>query len=192
MTELIRLFFAFARIGLFTFGGGYAMLPMLRREVVNKHKWLDDEELLNVFAIGQSTPGIIAINVATFVGTRQKGFAGAVFATLGMVLPSLIIITAIAAGFTEIKDNLYAQKAFAGIRCAVAGLLVIIVSNLIKKATNDYFGYALIALSFCSVVFLKIPAIAVIISGGVLGLIYYTLVRKIKIDTLGNTSEDEK
>ncbi|MBO4330901.1 MAG: chromate transporter, partial [Oscillospiraceae bacterium] len=100
MKELAELFWAFARVGLFTFGGGYAMLPMLRREVIEKHGWADEEQLLDWFAVAQCTPGIIAVNTATFVGAKQKKLAGAFAATLGVVTPSFLIILAVAA-FSE-------------------------------------------------------------------------------------------
>ena len=96
MVQLIKLLIIFFKIGLFTFGGGYAMLPLLKTEIVNKHGFLTEEELLDLYAIGQCTPGIIAINIATFIGYKQKGIKGAIFATLGMILPSLFIITLIA------------------------------------------------------------------------------------------------
>ncbi len=176
MDELIKLVSVFFRIGLFTVGGGYAMLPMLQREVVEKYKWLTEEEILNIYAIGQSTPGIIAINVATFVGTRRKGLTGAIAATLGMVLPSLIIITLIAAFFTEFKDNAYAKSAFEGVRAAVAGLLVIIVAQMVKKAVTDILGYLLMFGAFSAIVFFKAPAIPVILLGGIIGIIYYSAI----------------
>ena len=97
MKDLIELFFVFAKIGLFTFGGGYAMLPMLQKEIVEKHKWAKEDEIMDYFAIGQVTPGIIAVNTATFVGHKTKGLIGGIVATAGMVFPSIIIITVIAA-----------------------------------------------------------------------------------------------
>ena len=101
MKELIELFFVFAKIGLFTFGGGYAMLPMLQKEIVEKHKWAREDEIMDYFAIGQVTPGIIAVNTSTFVGYKTKGIIGGIVATAGMVFPSLIIITVIAVFFEK-------------------------------------------------------------------------------------------
>ena len=95
MKELLKLFLAFAKIGAVTFGGGYAMLPILQRDIVAKHKWATEDELLDYFAIGQCTPGVIAVNTATFVGYKNKGILGGIFATLGVVFPSIVIITII-------------------------------------------------------------------------------------------------
>lgn len=138
MRNLIELLTLFFKIGLFTFGGGYAMLPLLQDEVVRRRGYLSDEELLDLYSIGQCTPGIIAINVATFIGYRQKGVWGAIFATLGMVLPSLIIITLIAAVLSRYMHNRYVAYAFAGIRICVAALIADIVYGLWKKSVSGY------------------------------------------------------
>ena len=113
MKTLIKMFLTFARIGGFTFGGGYAMLPMLQREVVEKYKWATNDELIDYYAIGQCTPGIIAVNVATFIGYKNKGIPGAIFATLGVVTPSMIIIGLIAALVSNFRDYEVVQWAFA-------------------------------------------------------------------------------
>lgn len=138
MRELIDLMSVFFKIGLFTFGGGYAMLPLLQAEVVHKRRFVSDEELLDLYSIGQCTPGIIAVNVATFIGYRQKGVWGAVFATLGMVLPSLIIISLIAAVLGHFMHNRYVAYAFAGIRLCVVALIADIVYDLWKKNIKGY------------------------------------------------------
>ena len=119
MPLLLDLFCAFFRIGLFTFGGGYAMLPLLQREIVEKKKWATEEEMLDYFAVGQCTPGVIAVNTATFVGFKEKKLSGAIFATLGIVSPSLVIITVIAALLSNFAHIAAVQNAFAGIRVAV-------------------------------------------------------------------------
>ena len=123
MKELWTMFLTFCRIGGLTFGGGYAMLPMLQREVVEKYGWATEEELMDYYAVGQCTPGIIAVNTATFIGYKRKGITGAIAATAGVVFPSLVIITVIAAFLSNIQDNLYVQHAFAGIRVAVCALV---------------------------------------------------------------------
>lgn len=107
MKDYLELFLTFAKIGVTTFGGGYAMLPILQREVVEDKKWVSNEEIVDYFAIGQCTPGIIAVNVATFVGKKRKGIAGGILATLGVVFPSLIIITVIAAVISNFMDILW-------------------------------------------------------------------------------------
>ncbi|MBR2033557.1 MAG: chromate transporter, partial [Alphaproteobacteria bacterium] len=133
MQKLFELLLLFAKVGLFTFGGGYAMLPLLKAETVQKRGFLTEEELLDLYSIGQCTPGIIAINVATFIGYRQKGVWGAIFATLGMVLPSLIIIVLIATILKQYMYNRYVAYAFAGIRICVVALIADIVYELWKK-----------------------------------------------------------
>ncbi len=137
MKELLDLYFTFARIGGFTFGGGYAMLPMLEKEVVEKRKWADSDQLLDYFAIGQCTPGIIAVNTATFIGQKVHGFWGAVFATAGVVSPSIIIIAVIAAFISGFQDYEIVQHAFGGIRAAVVALILKSVLKIGKKSVVD-------------------------------------------------------
>ncbi|MBE5997390.1 MAG: chromate transporter [Lachnospiraceae bacterium] len=137
MKELLQLYCAFFRIGLFTFGGGYAMLPMLQKEVVEKHGWATEEELMDYYAIGQCTPGVIAVNTGTFIGSKNRGTAGAAAATLGVITPSLIIITLIAAFFTNFKSNEIVAHAFAGIRVAVTVLVGTSVWKIGKKSLLD-------------------------------------------------------
>lgn len=137
MKELWDMFLTFARIGGLTFGGGYAMLPMLQREVVEKRHWATEEELADYFAIGQCTPGIIAVNTATFIGYRQAGVTGGIFATLGVAFPSLVIITIIAAFLTNFADLKVVQYAFEGIRVCVCVLILNAVQKLWKKSVTD-------------------------------------------------------
>jgi len=118
-TSLAKFYFAFFRIGLFTFGGGYAMLPMLIKEVVEKYRWTTEEELLNYFAISQTTPGIIAVNTATFIGMKFRGVKGAIAATVGVITPCWLIITIIANILNVVKDNPYVEQAFSGVRIVV-------------------------------------------------------------------------
>jgi len=137
MKKLWNMFLTFARIGGLTFGGGYAMLPMLQREVVGKNHWATEEELADYYAIGQCTPGIIAVNTATFVGYRQAGIIGGIFATLGVVFPSIVIITVIAACLTNFADLKVVQYAFEGIRVCVCVLIFNAVQKLWKKSVVD-------------------------------------------------------
>lgn len=137
MKELWDMFLAFARIGGLTFGGGYAMLPMLQREVVEKHQWATEEELADYYAIGQCTPGVIAVNTATFIGYRQAGIIGGIFATLGVVFPSIVIITVIAAFLTNFADLPVVRYAFEGIRVCVCVLIFNAVQKLWKKSVID-------------------------------------------------------
>ena len=133
MNIYLDLFFTFARIGVCTFGGGYAMLPILQREIVKKRHWATDEELTDYFAIGQCTPGIIAVNTATFIGHKYKGIAGGILATLGVVFPSLIIITIIAAFLQNFASYPVVAHALAGINAAVVALIAVSVFKLGKS-----------------------------------------------------------
>jgi len=174
MKELWNLFITFCRMGAFTFGGGYAMLPMIQKEVVEKNRWATEEEVLDYYAIGQCTPGIIAINTATFIGFKQKGIPGAIAATMGMVFPSLVIITTIAMFFKEFQDLTVVRHAFGGIRVAVAALIANTVLKLLKSSVKDWLGILISCVSFITVAFLDIsPIIAVVISA-VLGIIAKT------------------
>ena len=137
MKKLLNMFFTFARIGGLTFGGGYAMLPMLQREVVERQHWATEEELADYFAIGQCTPGVIAVNTATFIGYRQAGIIGGIFATLGVVFPSVVIISVIAAFLTNFAELKVIQYAFEGIRVCVCVLIFNAVQKLWKKSVVD-------------------------------------------------------
>ena len=147
MKELARLCAAFFKVGLFTFGGGYAMLPILRREVVEKNKWVTDEELLDCYAIGQCTPGVIAVNTATYVGFQKHGAVGSVLATGAVVLPSLLIISVIALFLRGFASNPYVGCAFAGIRVAVGVLVLDAVIKLYKKGVKGALANGIFAAS---------------------------------------------
>lgn len=134
MKELIQLYLAFFRIGGLTFGGGLAMLPMLKHELVEKKQWVTEEEILDYYAIGQCTPGIIAVNVSTFVGYKRKGILGAIFSTLGMISPSLIIISILAMFLQQFLDNKYVAHAVGGIKVVVCALMLNTVITLGKKS----------------------------------------------------------
>jgi len=134
---LLDMFFTFAKVGVMTFGGGYAMLPILQREVVEKKGWATEEELMDYFAIGQCTPGIIAVNTATFIGQKNKGILGGIFATLGVVFPSLIIISLLAGVIETFSHIAIVQHALAGIRVCVCVLIFNAVLGLYKKAVVD-------------------------------------------------------
>ena len=146
MKELWDLFFTFAKMGVMTFGGGYAMLPILQREVVEKKGWATDEELTDYFAVGQCTPGIIAVNTATFIGYKHKGVPGGVLTTLGVVFPSLVIITAIAAFLSNFADIPVVQHALAGINAAVVAL---IAASVLKLGKSTLKNGAAIAIFLC-------------------------------------------
>ena len=137
MNEYLELFLTFAKVGVMTFGGGMAMLPILQREVVEDHRWATEEELMDYYAIGQCTPGIIAVNTATFVGQKRKGALGGIVATLGIVFPSLVIISILAGLITNFSDVAWVQNAFAGIQVCVCVLIFNAVVKLLKKSVID-------------------------------------------------------
>lgn len=171
MKEIFELFITFARIGGFTFGGGYAMLPILQRDVVEKKKWATEEELMDYYAIGQCTPGIIAVNVATFIGYRRKGIPGAVFSTLGMVAPSVIIIMAIAALIQNFADILWVQHALQGITVCVCVLVLDTVIKLGKKSLTDGWARIIAAAVLLTALFADIPAAVLVIAAGAAGIV---------------------
>lgn len=185
MKTLFKMFLTFARIGGFTFGGGYAMLPMLQREVVEKYKWATNDELLDYYAIGQCTPGVIAVNTATFIGYKLKGIPGAIFATLGVVTPSMIIIGLIAAFISNFRDLEVVQWAFSGVRAAVVALILSAVIKIGKKSIVDIFT----ALIFVIVAVLSfvtdLSPVIFVVTAAVCGLI-------IKISKEKKAKEDKK
>lgn len=172
MPLLLDLFCTFFRIGLFTFGGGYAMLPLLQREIVEKKHWATEEELLDYFAVGQCTPGIIAVNTATFVGFKEKKLSGAIFATLGIVSPSLVIITVIAALLSNFAHIAAVQNAFAGIRVAVCVLILNSIVKLWKKSVVDKLTLGVfIAVFLGSVLLSHVSPVVFIVAAAVLGIV---------------------
>lgn len=172
MPLLLDLFCTFFRIGLFTFGGGYAMLPLLQREIVEKKKWATEEELLDYFAVGQCTPGIIAVNTATFVGFKEKKLSGAIFATLGVVAPSLVIITVIAALLSNFAHIAAVQNAFAGIRVAVCVLILNSIVKLWKKSVVDKLTLGVfLVVFFGSVLLSHVSPVVFVVAAAVLGVV---------------------
>ena len=169
MKQLLDLFVSFFKIGLFTFGGGYAMLPMLQREVVEKHGWASGDELLDYFAISQCTPGVIAVNTATFVGTKFRGVIGGAVSTFAVVLPSLLIITLISTVLQEFSSYEIVAHAFAGIRVAVCALIVVSVWKLFKKGVKDLLGYIIFGVSLIAVFVFQISPIWLVFAAIVIG-----------------------
>ena len=178
MKELLELFLAFARIGGLTFGGGYAMLPMLQREVVENKGWATEAELMDYYAVGQCIPGVIAANTAVFVGNKVKGLAGAIAASFGVVFPSLVIIIAIAAFIQSFSELEIVQNAFAGIRIGVCVLILTAVIKLFKKAIVDKFTFALFAITFALAIFVDISPIIFVIVAAVAGMIVHVFFLK--------------
>ena len=171
MKTLLDLFLIFARIGGFTFGGGYAMLPMMQKELVEKKKWISNDDLLDYFAIGQCTPGIIAVNTATFVGHKTKGLLGAIFATLGVITPSIIIIGCIAAFISNFQDLEIVQHAFGGIRAAVVALILSAVIKVSKKSIVDIFTVIVFLAVALLSVFTDLSPVIFVVAAAVCGII---------------------
>ena len=166
MKELLDMFFTFARIGGLTFGGGYAMLPMLQKEVVERRGWATEDELMDYYAVGQCTPGVIAVNTATFIGAKQKGILGSIFATAGVISPSIVIIGIIAAFISNFAELAAVKNAFAGIRVCVCVLIFNAVAKLYKKAVIDLPTTVIFVLVFLgSVLFDVSPAVYVVLAG---------------------------
>ncbi len=190
MKLLLNLFTSFARIGGLTFGGGYAMLPMLQRELVEDKHWVTEEELMDYYAIGQCTPGVIAINTATFVGYKMAGILGGIFATIGVVFPSWIIITIIAMFVQHFAEYAAVQHALAGITVCVFVLILDAVIKLGKKSLKDKCSILIFLLVFCISLFTNISSAYLIIFSGILGVIICTIKTKIAKNTLEKQMED--
>ena len=171
MKELMNLFWTFCRIGGLTFGGGYAMLPMLQKEVVETHKWATEQELLDYYAVGQATPGIIAVNTATFIGYKEKGILGAIFATSGVVFPALIIIMSIAGFIDSFSDSNIVQHAFSGIRVAVGVLILNALVKMVKGSVKDILGIILFVATFIISIFFNISVVYIVIASALIGII---------------------
>ena len=179
-TSLWSLFITFAKVGVMTFGGGYAMLPILEREVVTNHGWATSEEMLDYYAIGQCTPGVIAVNVATFIGNRKRGIPGGIVATLGVIFPSLLIILSLASVLQLFQDNVYVQKAFGGIRIAVCALIASTVIKLAKKTVRSIIAAIITIATLCLELFLGVSPVIIVASVIVFGLIMYFATREKK------------
>lgn len=171
MREYIDLFLIFARLGAVTFGGGYAMLPLLTHEFVDKRHWVDDQELTDYYAIGQCTPGIIAVNVATFIGNKRKGWLGGVVATLGFVTCPIILLILIAACLTNFADLPVVKNAFAGIRVCVVILILNTIVRLWKKSIADTFALILFLLILALNLFTDVSLVLLVIGAGVVGIL---------------------
>ena len=169
--NLFNLYYSFAKIGTFTIGGGLAMMPMMQSELIEKRKWITDEELIDYYAVGQSTPGIVAVNVATFVGYKQMGIVGGIFATLGMVTPSLVIIMILAGIINSINDFPIIQKALKGINVAVAALLTSTIINFMKKTIKKFTNAIFMMISFLLVFVFKLPSFWIILFALLIGVV---------------------
>ena len=181
LKKILRLFFVFFKIGLFTFGGGYAMIAVMEREFVEKKRWLTNEEFLDIIGIAESSPGPLAINSATFIGYKKGKFFGALCATLGVVLPSFIIIFAISLFFEKFIALEYVDYAFRGIQACVAFLILSAGIKMLKHLKRNVFNVILVSLTIAAMIFLEIfscdfSTIFLILIGGAIGLSVYLVV----------------
>lgn len=178
MKELLKMFAAFFKIGMFTFGGGLAMLPLIQKAAVDDNKWLTEEEMVDCVAVAQAMPGVIAINTATYVGNRKRGFAGALFATLGVILPSFIVIITAVLFLGAIGENKYVQGAFTAVTASSCALIMYSAYTLGKQVINGVFTAVLAGLGFVLVAFFDVNAVLVIVSGALLGCVYSVIKAK--------------
>ena len=170
--KAFQLFAVFFKIGAFTFGGGYAMIPLIHRETVENHKWISDDDIHDIIAIAESTPGPIAVNSATFVGYKVAGVLGSAFATFGVVLPSYLLISAIAYLLREFYDYRVVRYAFYGIRAGVLALIFKALYMMFKKTPREWAAYTIMGLAFLVSAFVDINLIFVIIGCAIFGLVY--------------------
>lgn len=191
MNIFLELLISFVKIGFLTIGGGYVMLPMMQSELIEKKHWITEEELLDYYAVGQSTPGIIAVNVATFVGYKKAGVTGGIVATLGIISPSLIIITALAGVIQSIDQYPNVQKAMSGINVAVCALITDATLNFIKKGVKNFVTLLVLLASFLLIYYVKVPSYLIVLGAAFLGTITYFVKNKMK-KNVGAEAEDDK
>lgn len=168
MNIYLKIFTCFAKIGAFTIGGGYAMIPIIQREVVEKNKWISEEDFLDVLAISQSSPGILAVNISIFLGYRLRGTRGSIVATLGSALPSFLIILLIAMFFAGYQDNPTVVSIFKGIRPVVVSLIAVPMINMAKKAKLNIYTGMLAAATALLIVFLNVSPLYILLVTGVI------------------------
>ena len=181
LKQFIEIYLAFVKIGTFTFGGGLAMMPIMQRELIERRGWLTEEELIDYFAIGQSTPGIIAVNVATFVGYKRLGWFGGIIGTLGVVTPSWVIIMLLAGAISSVDKYPMAQRALRGINVAVAALLTSVIVKFSRRTIKNIWNALFMLLAFVLIYFFKIQSVWIIIAALVIGCLL-TLYRQKKAE----------
>ncbi len=178
MSKQLELFISFFKIGLFTFGGGYAMIPLIQKEIAEQKQWITDDDILEIVAIAESTPGPIAVNAATFVGWRAAGFLGALCATIGVVLPSFVIISLIAFVLGEFQNVKAVRYAFFGIRAGVLALILRALVSMYKKSPKGTLSYMITILAFAASAVFDVNAIVIILLAGVAGLVSAAVMSK--------------
>ena len=190
--ELWKMFIAFFKMGLFTIGGGLAMIPLMQKFAVDDQKWLTEEEMVDCIAISYSVPGVVAINAATFIGKKKFGMTGAVIATLGVTLPSLFCIIAIVLFLGQIENNKYVQGAFVGLTAAACGLIANAMVRLAGQSIRNVFGWIVAAASFVAITLFNVNAILVILCAAVSGYAYMMIAPEKALPEKKNEEEDEK
>jgi chromate transporter len=171
LKRIRKLFFVFFRIGAFTFGGGLAMIPFIKREIVDNNHWIEEEDIVDIFAIVQSVPGVIAVNSAIFVGYRIAGFLGALASAVGVVLPSFVVISVIASFFSSFKSIPIFANAFEGVSAGVAALITTALFQLIKPSIKDNYGWIIACAAFVIMAVTNISAVYVLSASAVVGII---------------------
>lgn len=164
------IFLTFFKIGLFTFGGGYAMIPLIEEETVKRHHWIKSDDIIDIIAIAEATPGVIAVNTASFVGYQVRGYKGALIATLGVILPSFTIISIVATFFSAFQQLEWVNYAFLGIRAGVIVLILGAAVNLARKGDHHFFSIASLVIAFLLASFTEINVILLILAGGIIGI----------------------
>ncbi len=182
MKELLLQYWTWFKIGLFTFGGGYAMLPLIEKEVVEKYHWATREEIMDYYAIGQSTPGIIALNTATFIGYGRAGIPGAILATLGVISPSILLITVIATLLSNFQDIPVIGYALTGIQIGVCMLMTVSIMDLWKSSVKDKVGIFICLITFVLSYFMGLGTVVLIILAVASGIVIKTILEKREMD----------
>lgn len=170
MILLWQILWSFCKIGATTFGGGYAMLPILQREITQRRGWTTEEELIDYYSVSQGLPGLIAVNTAVFIGNKKRGVAGAAAAALGIALPSLVVIVLIAALLTQYWENEYVSYAFSGVRVVVGVLILRAIIQIWKAGIKDAFGVVLFAAAFIASAMTDISPILVVLAAALAGI----------------------
>lgn len=173
--EILTLFWTFLKIGLFTFGGGYAMIPMIEKELVEKKGWITSDEISDMVAIAEATPGPIAVNTATFVGYKKGGFWGSFFSTLGLVIPSFVVIIVISVFLSYVSGNVWVESAFKGIRAGVVALVINAGIKMTKQVEKAVATVILTVAAFALATFTGVDVVWIIIAGGLFGVIYQSV-----------------
>ena len=181
--HIFELFWIFFKIGAFTFGGGLAMLPLIRRELVERKKWISDEDMLDMLALAECTPGVIAVNSATYVGYSVGGFWGSLLATIGVILPSIIVITIISFFYQTFLENKVITQIFYGVRIGAVVLILNALMKLYKVLKKDYMSYGFIVVALVFALLLDIPTITIIIFGMLIGAIFAVISAKKEVET---------